>query len=108
MQCCRKALKPIPKPRQKTKEEGKVDIVIKSNLLILDLKQDRWKGSGKEEETNAFHSRHVLEMKDDFWDRVHGVGDKNWKGCDWEGTLIAHLFTFNEKQRRFLNRTWQI
>ena len=71
--------------QQRKKEESKRlrgEWEIRSSLLIFDLKDGKLKDSGKEDEGKTFHKLHVLEINDDLWDRVRGLGSETWKGCE--------------------------
>ena len=45
-------------------------------LLMINLKEGKFLDSGKEREGKKFHIIQNLEMNDDLWDRVHGLGSE--------------------------------
>ena len=55
-----------PNRGRKKKAKGYEEREIRSSLLILDLKDDKLQGSGKQEEGKMFHKLHVLGMNDNF------------------------------------------
>ena len=36
----------------------------------------------KQEEGKTLHKLHVLGMNDDLWEKVRGLGNETWKGCE--------------------------
>ena len=57
------------RPQQRKKEECEgLRGEIRSNVLILDLKDGKLEDSGKQEEGKTFDKLHVLGMNDDLWD----------------------------------------
>ena len=72
------------KPQQRKEEKTETlrgEREIRSNLLILELKDGKLQDSGKQEGM-AFHKLHVPGMHDDLWDNVCGLGIETWKGCE--------------------------
>ena len=55
---------------------------MRSSLLILDLKDGKLQDSGKQEEGKTLHKLHGIRVNDDLWDRVRGIGNETWKGCE--------------------------
>ena len=43
---------------------------------MLDLKSDTFYDSGKEDDGKTFYVLQVLEMNEDFWDKVRGLGSE--------------------------------
>lgn len=31
---------------------------------------------------------HALEIYEDLWDRVRGLGNETWKGCEWVDLMV--------------------
>ena len=56
---------PIQSPN-KAKKRMATLMEIRSNLLILDLKEDTLQDSGKKQGVKTFHKLHVLGMNDDL------------------------------------------
>ena len=46
------------------------------------MKDGKLWDSGKQEEGKTFHKLHVIGLNGDLWDRVRGVGNETWKGCE--------------------------
>ena len=72
---------PTGEERRKWKAKRR-EIEMRSSLLILDLKDGKLQDSGKQEGGKTFHQLHVLEMNDDFWDKLRGLGNETWNGCE--------------------------
>ena len=64
------------KPQQRQKEESERLSGERDQIKFIDLRFERGQvvGFKKEKEGKRSHKLHDRRMKDDLWDRVHGLG----------------------------------
>ena len=72
------------KPQQRKKEESKRLRGAKNQIKSIDLRFEGWQvvGFRKARRRQTFHKLHVLWINDDLWDKVRGLGNETWKGCE--------------------------